>query len=63
MTLLASEGMLPLRDEARTVRLAHPLRPILYLVLALKLAVAAALLANVALAPPLGTDGRYLLAD
>ncbi|WP_137130305.1 hypothetical protein [Rhizobium sp. FY34] len=63
MTLLASESTISLGDEVRAVRLAHPLRPILYLVFALKLAVAGALLANVALAPPLGADGRYLLAD
>jgi hypothetical protein len=59
MTLIEANGGI----TARAGAVAHPLRPILYLVFSLKIAVAAVLLASVALAPPVAAEGSYLAAN
>lgn len=39
---------------------AHPLRPVFITVIALKITIAAVLLATVSLAPPLSAESRYM---
>jgi hypothetical protein len=59
MALIDENGAM----TAREVAIAHPLRPILYLVFSLKIAVAAVLLASVTLAPPVAAEGSYMAAN
>jgi hypothetical protein len=63
MGLIVADGSLGAQGDAHAVSTSHPLRPILYLVFSLKIAVAAVLLASVALAPPVAAEGSYLASN
>lgn len=63
MSLATSGELAPAQQNLRATAPAHPLRPVLVTVLAVKLAVAAVLLACAALAPTVAADGRYFVSD
>ncbi|MBT9372508.1 hypothetical protein [Rhizobium sp. CSW-27] len=63
MSLATSGELAPAQQRLHAACPAHPLRPVLVTVLAVKLAVAAVLLACASMAPTVAAEGRYFVSD